>query len=176
MYKLFFCDKRIVIYDRPDKEFKAKYGSSFEQVAVCKDDSALTIIADKMKRQYKAIDVVYDCHIKRKWGWKYFTDEQKEAYRVVMRQKKLGKPLSDHQKKRISEGKTGKRGNHTGKSHNENTKAVMSLRKLGHKSNTGRRWCHDPVNGEERMAFELPIGFVWGRNPALEIGLMFNVV
>jgi hypothetical protein len=46
----------------------------------------------------------------------------------------------------------------------------MALRLMGNKAGLGTRWCHNPVTKKERMVRdELPEGFVWGRNPDLEI-------
>lgn len=170
MYKLFFTDKRIVVYDKSDKEFRAKYGPSFEMVGSVKEDSSLTLVCERLKRQYNAHTVIYDCHIKNKWGWKYFTDEQKAYYRQRWSKTRAGRPLSEHQKKRISEGKTGKRGNHTGHTHSDVTKNIMSLRAMGHKRNTGSKWCYDPLTGVEKRSPVLLPGFVWGRNPELGLG------
>ena len=170
MYKLFFHKSTIVIYDQSDKDFKHKYGHAYEQVGVVKDDANIAVIVERMKKQYGATEVVYDCHIKKKWGWRYFTEEQKETYRKMWSAKRRGRKLSAHQKERISEGKTGKRGNHTGKTHSASTKNVMSLRALGHKRNVGKKWCYDLLTGAEKRCTELPKGFVWGRNPEHELG------
>ena len=84
MFKLFFHNNTIVVYNQSDKEFKAKYGSSFEQIAVVKDDSNLTPVINKMKKQYRTEEVILDYKIKKKMGWKYFTEEQKLLYRFMM--------------------------------------------------------------------------------------------
>jgi len=174
MYRLFHHNHCIVIYDKSDKEFKAKYGNSYEQVAFVKDDTAIAVIVERMKRQYNATTVTYDCHIKKKWGWKYFTDEQKASYKERWSKIRTGRPLSDHQRQRISEGKTGKRSNHSGKAHSQSTKNVMSLRAMGHKRINGLRWCHDPSTGKERRVRELIPGYLWGRNPELELHLQLR--
>jgi len=175
MFKLFFHNNTIVVYNQSDKEFKAKYGTSYEQIAVVKDDSNLTPVINKMKKQYRTGEVILDYKIKKKMGWKYFTEEQKLLYRSMMSKTRAGRPLSEHQKKRISEGKTGKRGNHTGKRHSKNTRNVMALRATGHKRNVGKKWCYDPMTGKEYRKEVLPEGMLWGRNPDLEFGKMFSL-
>ena len=79
--------------------------------------------------------------------------------------------MSEHHIKRISEGRTGRPSNHTGHKHSETTKNIQSLRNKDLKATLGYKWCHDPVTGKEYRLKDkpLPEGFVWGRNPELEV-------
>lgn len=169
MYRLFLIDKNIIVYDKTEKEFKESYGNRYEQIFVVKDGHNIELIIDKLQKQYKANDIIYDCHIKKKFGWKYFSEEKKAEIRHKLSLARAGKPLSDLQKQRISEAKKGKPSNHTGHKHNTQTKIMMSLSAMGNKGSSGLRWCHDPITGKEKMKEELPEGYVWGRNPDVEI-------
>lgn len=177
MYRIFLHGKTIYIFDKTEKEFREAYGNGYEQIAVIKNSDNLEPVVEKLGKQYRVQDVVYDCHIKKKFGWKYHSEEVKALLREKWSQNRRNRTLSDHHRKRISEGKTGKRGSHTGCKHNEDTKILMSLKSSGHKRNAGKIWCYNPVTGQERKyntGEEPPEGFIKGRNPDLEFGKNFR--
>lgn len=179
MYRLILNNNKIIVYDKTDKEFRIAYcndNSSHEQIGVVKESDNISPLVERMKKQYKVTEVVYDCHIKKKMGWKYFSEELKAYCRAKWSATRANRPLSDFQKKRISEGRIGKRNNHQGHFHSQNTKNIMSLRAQGHKRLVGRRWCHDPVTGKEQLVKELPEGYLLGRNPDLNVASSFKNV
>lgn len=174
MHRLIQHQNSIIVYDKSDKEFRAKYGMMGEVLTYVKDQSNLTSVITKTKNQYKIDSVIMDCHIKKKFGWKYWSDDMKAHHRKLWSELKTGVPKSEYQRRRISEGKKGKRGNHSGHLHTNTTKNIISLRAMGHKRNVGMKWCYDPYTGRERRGKELIPGYIWGRNPENVNGFIYG--
>lgn len=173
MYKLILFKGDMVVYDRADKDFRSKYGSMGEQVGVVKDDASISVIVERLKKTYAFNDIIYDCHIKKKTGWKYFTPEQKELVRAKMRAAKLGKKYSQAQRDAMAAAKIGKRSNFAGHQLSEQAKATMALRKLGNTHSRGTRWAHHVETFEEikiKAGAPLPPNFVYGRDPSKGLG------
>lgn len=174
MIRVMLCEQKLICYDKTVKEFRIKYGVQYEQVSVIKDAHNLEHVIDRLADQYKALSIVYDCHIKKKFGWKYWSDDQKERLRALWSKQRAGRKMSDFQKAQISKALKG-RSNHTGKKHRQDTKENLALRALGHTRNRGRRWCYDPDTKVERFVLgDIPDGYVLGRNPDLECAKNFN--
>lgn len=176
MYRFILYEKKIYVFDRTDKEFKEKYGKNFELIGSVKESDNIDTVASKLVKQYRAEEVIRDCFIKRKFGYKYWSEETKARVRATWSKNRSKRKLSEHHVKRISEGRTGRKGNHTGHPHSEETKNILALRMTGNKAGLGTRWCHNPETKKERMVRgDLPEGFVWGRDPDLEIHKGFPV-
>lgn len=174
MYRFILFEKKIYVYDKSDKDFREKYGKNFEQIGTVKDRDSIDTVAEKLSKQYKCTEIIKDCHIKRKSGWKYYSDELKAQIRESMSKTRRGKALTEQQKQSMSKSKLGKRSNNYGKKRPEVANNITSLRQLGNKAGLGTRWCHNPVTKKERMVREvLPEGFVWGRDPDLEVHRTF---
>lgn len=164
MYRIYFVDKKIVVYDKPEKEFKVKYGNCFEQISIVKDQDNIDNVTKKLLQQYKASEIILDCKIKKKFGWKYFTEEMKESNRKKLSEALKNKVRSQEHCKAISEGKKGM-AFFTGKHHSQEAKEKISKGRQGRIINTGKKWAHNPITGHEKFVFELPEGYIYGRSP-----------
>lgn len=171
MYRFILQGKKIYVFDKTDKEFREKYGTGFEQIGTVRDRDSIDAVKEKLVKQYRAEEVIMDCYIKRKSGWKYWSEETKAEVRKKLSELRRNRPLSELQIKRISEAKKGMPSNHAGHKHTETTKNIQSLRNKGMKLRLGSKWCHNPVTGKETTVKDgkLPEGYIWGRNPELEV-------
>jgi hypothetical protein len=176
MYRFILQGKKIYVFDKTDKEFRDKYGNAFEQIGVVKDRDSIDPVKEKLQKQYRAEEVIMDCYLKRKCGWKYWSEETKAMVRQKMSEAKRNKTLSEYQRMRMSEAKKGQPNNHAGHKHSETTKNIQALRRKGVKTRQGMKWCHNPITKQESAAYEnaLPEGFVWGRSPDLEVHKNFK--
>lgn len=163
MFKVFLIDKRLIVFDKTDKEFRAKYGNNFEQVSIIKEQDNIDPVCEKLARQYKAV-VEKDCHIKKKLGWKYWSEEMKQqisknisiALKRYKRTKEHSESISRYRKgKSIFEGH-----NHT-----EHSKKLIAFARRGKDPIQGRKWMHNPYTGKEKRGYELEEGMIWGRSP-----------
>jgi len=164
MFRIYLTEKKIVVYDKSEKEFKSKYGSSFEQISIVKDQDNIDSVTKKLQQQYKALEIILDCKIKKKFGWKYFTEEMKESNRQKISKALKNRVVSEEHSKAIALGRKGI-AIFAGKKHTEEAKRKISVGRKGRIINTGKRWAHNPVTGDERFVFELPEGYVYGRSP-----------
>lgn len=164
MFRIYLIDKKIVVFDKPEKELKVKYGSSFEQISVIKDQDNIDSVTKKLQQQYRASEIILDCKIKKKFGWKYFDDELRKSISQKISNAKKGKPHSEAHKKALGESRKGI-AVFAGKKHTDDAKKKISKGRQGRIINTGKRWAHNPVTGQEKFVFELPEGFVYGRSP-----------
>jgi hypothetical protein len=166
MFKVYLTAKKIVVFDRSEKEFKAIYGNSFEQISVIKDQDNIDSVCEKLLKQYKAEEVVKDCKIKKKFGWKYWPKELQEVIRTNMSiAMKRYKKTKEHGES-ISRGKKLKpAATFKGKKHSEHTKKKIAHAKRGVDPIKGKKWMHDPLTGKELRAYELQENMIWGRSP-----------
>lgn len=166
MFKIFYCNNSLIVFDKSDKEFRTKYGNKFEQVSVIKDIENIDSVTKKLQKQYNCSEVVHDYKVKKKFHWKYFTPE-----RIVEVKKKLSESLkqyvkTEEHKKNLSIGSKNKR-NFLGKKHSEETKKRYAEKRKTWDPINGRKWMHNPYTGEEKRGFELLPGMLWGRSPEL---------
>lgn len=167
MYRVFLLKSQLIVFDKPEKEFKAKYGTGYEQVSIIKDYDNIDAVLEKLTRTYRA-EVVRDYRIKVEWGWSYWSDEMKQDI-IRKRSESLKKYVkTDEHRAKISH-KAKKYKNFAGKKHSEDTKRKMSFKKKGIPSATkGMKWMYNPDTGEEKLGKELLEGYFWGRSPELE--------
>jgi len=138
-----------------------------EQIQSTKDYDNIDKIVDQLKRTYKDCSIDRRVKVKRQFGWKYWSDETKEKSRKAISRSLTGLLKSEEHKRAISLARKGK-GNFTGKKHTDYTKALLSHARRGKDPIKGKRWCHNPLTGEERRLYELIEGFTWGRSPEIK--------
>lgn len=170
MVKVWFGQGKLIIYEGIDKDFKSKYGHSYEQIDVIKDKDNIEVVMERLNRSYKG-EWIHDYKVKKRFGWKYWSDELKEQIRRNISKAHSGKPRSEKWKKVRSENMKGK-SIFKGQKHSEDTKRAIGLSRMGVDPIKGKRWCHDPATGQEKRVYELPEGYLWGRNP--EVIQYFN--
>ena len=163
MYRIILFENKIYVFDKSEKEFRQKYGSNFEQLSSIKDQDNIDQACEKLLKQYKAEEIIKDCHIKKRFGWKYHSDEIKEKVSknisIAMTRYKKTKEHGEA----ISRGKKGKP--IKGHALSEHTKKLISFAKKGFDPIKGKKWMHNPLTGEEKRDYELKEGMVWGRSP-----------
>lgn len=166
MYRIFLYKKDFVITDLSERDFKQKYVGTYEQIGVFKELDNLELAIDKLIKTYKPSDIIHDYHVKKKWGWKYFTEEQREDYRKRISESLKKYKKTEEHKRNLSIACRNQK-NFKGKKHTSATKARISFARRGVNPIKGRRWMHNPTTGEEKRAFELHPGMVWGRSPEI---------
>lgn len=164
--RIYLIDGQLVCYDKGENQFKQKYGRNYEQIGIVKDVSNLETSISKLKKQYKVSEVIQDVHIKRKFGWCYWSEEKKAEIRQKMSDVRIGRPRRQWIKDKISESRKGK-GNFAGKKHSEFAKKSIAFSRKGKDPIGSKRWCHNPITGKELRAIELPEGFIWGRDKSV---------
>jgi len=163
MFRIFLFEKKLIVYDKSEKEFRQKYGTNYEQISSVKDQDNIDSACEKLLKQYNAQEVVKDCHIKKKFGWKWYSDEVKEKVsRNISIAMTRYKKTKEHGEA-ISKGKKGKsiKGHPT----SEHTKKLIAFSKKGFDPIQGRKWMHNPLTGQESRGYELKEGMIWGRSP-----------
>ncbi len=164
MFRVFLLKNQLVVYDKSEKEFKAKYGSGYEQITIIKDYDNIDPVIEKLAKTYRA-EIVRDYKIKMKWGWAFWSDELKKEI-VKKRSESLKSYVKTEQHRAKLAAKAKKYRHFAGKEHTEQTKAQISFKKKGMKSHLkGTKWMYNPDTGEEKMGKELIEGFFWGRSP-----------
>lgn len=164
MYRIFLLKNQLIIFDKTEKEFKAKYGTGYEQLTIVKDYDNIEPVVEKLAKTYRA-EIVQDYKVKMKWGWAFWSDELKKEI-VKKRSETLKSYVKTEQHRARLSARAKKYRHMAGKKHSEETKKQMSLRKLGSPSpNKGARWMYNPDTGEEKMGKELVEGYFWGRRP-----------
>jgi hypothetical protein len=154
--------------DRGDKLFFLDHGRDWERVATIKDSGNYASVIDRLKKQYNATDVFEDAIVKKKWGWKYFTDDEKMKMVAAVKLANTGKTMSDSTKAKMAHAKRGKPSNARGSRKSALGKALVSMARMGKPTTTGLKWCHHPITGEEGRKRELPAEWVWGRSPEVK--------
>ena len=172
MFRIYLVNKVLVVYDKSEKEFREKYGNSFEQISVVKDQDNIEPVTNKLKQTYKATDVLLDCKIKKKFGWKFWDKETQELIR-----KKISEALKNYEKTEEHRANLSKGLKHVknfkGKKHTEETKARLAWANKGKNPIKNKKWMYNPITGEERRAEELLPGMIWGRNPELKDRMLY---
>jgi hypothetical protein len=148
--------------------FREKYGRRFELVDTIKDSRNLEDVLPRLAKLYNANDIIIDCHVEKRWGWRYMSQEQRDHFVQAIKAYRTGRPWSQEVKDKISASRKGK-GNFEGKKHTPTTKMMMAMAKVGKPGACkGRVYCHDPITGKHKRLIpgsELPEGFVWGCAP-----------
>lgn len=163
MFRVFITNNKLIVFDKTEKEFRQKYGNNFEQVTIVKEESNIDSVCEKLSRQYKA-EVIKDYHIKKKLGWKYWSDDLKQQISTnisiaLKRYKKTKEHVENMSKSRMGKAKF------KGKKHSAHSKMLISFAKKGQDSIKGRKWMHNPYSGKEKRGYELEEGMIWGRSP-----------
>jgi len=165
MFRIILFNNKLYVFDKSEKEFKQKYGNNFEQISVIKDQDNIDSVCKKLKQQYRAEEIIKDCKIKKKFGWKYFSEDIQERIRNSSRIALKRYIKTKEHNENVSKGRMGKGGRTS--PHSEHTKKLMSFIKKQKKINTinNKKWMHDPLTGKEKRGEELEEGMVWGRSP-----------
>lgn len=163
MYRIYLINNQVVVFDKPEKELREKYGNSFEQIGTIKDQDNIDLVTGKLAKTYNASDIVLDCKIKKKFGWKFWDKNTQELIR-----RKISEALKKYEKTEEHRANLSKGLKHVknfkGKKHTEETKARQAWANRGRDPIKGKMWMHDPFTGKEKRGYELEKGMVWGRN------------
>ena len=165
---VYLRDRTLRTSDKGDKQFYNDHGRSWEKVATIKDSGNYTSVIDRLKKQYNVSDVYEDAIVKKKWGWKYFTEEEKMKMVNAVKAANTGKVMSDETKAKMRAAKVGKPSNARGSKKSPTGKALVAMARMGKSTVVGMRWCHHPLAGTEKRLRALPEGWVWGRSPEVK--------
>lgn len=173
MYRIYLINNQIIVFDKPEKELKEKYGNLFEQIGTVKDQDNIDSVANKLLLSYKASEIILDCKIKKKFGWKYWDDETKQLNRKKISESLKKYKKTDEHKKNLS--KSAKNiSRFAGKKHTEETKARQSWANRGRDPIKGKKWMFNPITGKEKRGYELEPGMHWGRNPEQKDAMLYT--
>lgn len=156
-FYLLAADKKIVASDLPLEKIKKKLGSRFEIINSIKDKSVLDVIKVRVLRGYPNFSYEEIFQVS-----KTFSEETKKK----ISESKLGKPRDELTRRKISLALKG-RSNFQGKRHSDDTKSVMSEKKLGNQHTKDTLWAHDPRSDKEtrvRDRKDVPNGYSLGRD------------
>lgn len=165
---VYLRDRTLRTSDKGDKQFYTDHGRNWEKVAMIKDSGNYHTVIDRLKKQYNCSDLYEDAIVKKKWGWKYFTAEEKMKMVAAVKLANTGKTMSDETKAKMSIAKRGKPSNARGSRKSASGKALVAMARMGKSTVNGLRWCHCPKMGYEGRKRELPDGWVWGRSPEVK--------
>jgi len=172
MYRIYLVNKQIVVFDKPEKKLREKYGNSFEQIGTVKDQDNIDSVTGKLAKSYNVNDIVLDCKIKKKFGWKFWDKDTQELIRVKISEALKKYEKTPEHRANISKGQKNLQ-NFKGKKHTEETKARISWANKGRDTIKGRKWMHDPFTGKEKRGYELEKGMIWGRNHDLRDQILY---
>lgn len=165
---VYLRDRTLRTSDKGDKQFYNDWGRAWEKVATIKDSGNYSSVIDRLKKQYNVSDLYEDAVVKKKWGWKYFTDEEKMKMVAAVKAANTGKVMSDETKAKMRAAKVGKPSNARGSKKSASGKALVAMARYGKSTVNGLRWCHCPKYGHEGRKRELPAGWAWGRSPEVK--------
>lgn len=168
LINVYYRDKALRTDDRGDKLFFQEYGREWERVATIKDSHNYTAVIDRLKKQYNASDLYEGCVVKKKWGWKYFTPEEKAKMVSAVKAANTGRHFSEETRAKMSNAKKGKVSNAKGSKKTATGKALVAIARMGKSTVNGLRWCHHPLAGTEKRLRSLPEGWIWGRSPEVK--------
>lgn len=168
MINVYLRDRTLIAHDKGDKLFTTDHGRGWEKVAVIKDSVNYEPVIERLKKQYNAAEVVKECTTRARWGWKYFTPEEKAKLVEASRAANTGKIVSTDTKTKMANAKRGKASNALGSRKSVMSKALVSIARMGNSTVTGLTWCHCPTTGKEGRKRELPDGWRWGRSPEVK--------
>lgn len=160
MIRFFLHNKnKIFVSDYPLEKVHKKIGLKYEILNSVKDKESVEILKQKLLRNYP--QAIFE---------NYFIVEKKLSAETKekMRLSKVGKPRPEWVRQKISNSKKGI-SQFAGKKHNEHTKRIMALKKLGNDHVKNTIWAHNPktVGIEEVRVKDLkdiPEGFSKGRD------------
>ena len=165
---VYLRDRTLRTSDKGDKQFYIDHGRMWEKVATIKDSGNYTSVIDRLKKQYNVSDLYEDAIVKKRWGWKYFTEEQKMKMVSAVKAANTGKVMSDETKAKMRAAKLGRASNALGSRKGALSKTLVAIARMGKSTVNGLRWCHCPKAGYEGRKRELPQGWVWGRSPEVK--------
>lgn len=156
--------------DRGDKLFFSDWGRDWERVGTIKDSGNYSAVIDRLKKQYNCTEVIEGCVVKKKWGWRYFTPEEKAKMVAAVKAANTGKVMSDATKERMAAAKRGRPSNALGSKKGAMSRALVSVARIGKNPVKGMKWAHCPNTGSEKRLHEnqLPVGWKWGRTPEIK--------
>ena len=157
----FYCyynNKNIIISDFPSKDVKTRFGHRYELVNSVKSKESVDIIKEKILKSYPNFIFV-------------------EFYKPTRR------PLTDKERKKISDSKIGLKrdaatrakisatmkgkSNFEGKRHKQETKEVMAEKKLGNDHVKDKVWVYNSILDKEKRVKDrriIPNGYMMGRD------------
>jgi NUMOD3 motif len=165
---VYIRDRTIRTSDKGDKHFYTEHGRAWERIASIKDSSNYSTVIDKLKKQYNVENVFEDVVLKKKLGWKYYTDEQKARMVAAVKRVNTGRKMSNETKEKMSRAKRGRPSNAKGSKKSAFSKSLVAVARMGKSTVNGLRWCHHPDSGQEGRKRELPTGWAWGRSPEMK--------
>jgi hypothetical protein len=62
MLRVFLFDRSFYVYDKSEKDFREKYGRSYEQVGIINDMDNLDPVLNKLTKTYRPVDIYFDFH------------------------------------------------------------------------------------------------------------------
>lgn len=154
----FPINKKLIVSDLSLEKVKEKFGYKFERVTSVNDKDSVSFVLGRLIRNFPGYSV--EEHYQK--VNKPLTDEQRKK----ISESKLGKPRSPEVRARISAALKG-RSNFQGKTHTEETRSKMAAAKMGNTHTKGTVWAHNPRSDEEvrvRNMKEIPVGFSKGRD------------
>jgi hypothetical protein len=154
----FTSNKKLIVSDLPLEKVKSRFGVNFERITSVNEKDSISFILSRLIRNFPG-HIVEEHYQKVN---KPLTDEQRKK----ISDSKLGKPRPPEVRSRISSALKG-RSNFQGKSHSDDTKAKMAAAKLGNTHTKGTVWAHNPRSDEEvrvKDLKEIPVGFSKGRD------------
>lgn len=161
MYRVFLQQQKLIVVESTEREFRQKYPGSYELIQSIADYDNVDKVIERLKKDYRANEIIKDIQEKKRWGLKYFT----EAIRAKWLAARIGKPRPATSNAKVSAKMKGK-SNFEGQRHKSITKIIISTKRHGKPTITeGQKWCHHPETGQEFRKKTLPEGFKWGRSP-----------
>jgi hypothetical protein len=164
MFRVFLIKDSLIVYDKSEKEFRQKYGNTYEQVSIIKDSDNIDKVTEKLLRQYNASEIELDFKVKKVFGWKLYDEQAKqEVFKKISKALKRYVKTEEHRRNLSAGCKHMK--SFLGKKHTEETKLKMRVKHLGKDVIKGRMWMYNPITGEEKRGYELLPNMIWGRSP-----------
>lgn len=109
--RLILVGNTLICYDKDIKAFRDVYGKMYELLDTLKDNRNIHDRIDKLKKTYPITEIVFDCKVGRKFGWRFFNEEQKARIREGVRIYRTGRKWDSETKAKIARSRKGK-GNH----------------------------------------------------------------
>lgn len=167
----FYCfhsEKKIIASDLPIGKIKSKYGYKYEVLTSIKEREAFDTISTRLLRSYPGFTIEQVLQKEK-------IPISKESRKKIS-DSKIGRPRDEATRQKISAALKG-RSNFKGKRHSEETKSVMSDKKIGNSHTKEYYWVHDPGSEKEkrvRTRADVPRGYSLGRDYySTEAGLYF---
>lgn len=167
-FYLLYSSKTIIVTEKPLSKVKEKYGNKFEILTSVKDKDSITVISQRIQRQYPTHEIKVQLRKKT-----VISEEGKRRISEAQRKK----VLSPEVRAKISQARKGK-GNFAGKRHTEESKRKTSMSSQNRLKNKDKIWIYNPREDSEKKVtnrLHIPSGFMLGRNPDIVEILRYNL-